>query len=523
MTSKIFSINVILFALILITFTMTSGFSFAQSSTNQWSPYQRVPGYSDDTYPPYMIADQNNTVHAFVSQWVGQENPSLAVVYRKWSWSDGWSPPVDILLSPEKQARLMGALLDQTGEMHVIFYGGDQMGGNIYYSRAPAINADQVHAWSLPVLVGMSAIDPSSAALAGDINGNLVIIYSGNLEGNGIYAVTSSDDGLTWSDPTNIFSTNSTALWPYNIQLYPGKSGYLHAVWNVVDPLGHNKAGYYARLDLKTNQWSIPLQFDKNNGGNAGGGIAFPTVIEFKNEIFIMYNNGIPPGGVPVTQWFVRSFDGGKTWTIPIRISQRHEGRNGVSTFVIDGNDVLHAIFADRIPITVNGSYDAIGGVFHSVWLGSGWSEPQVIAAMTGNEAKAVSLKDPNFPAFAPGYAHAVISQGNIILVTWRTDPGLVDNGVWYSFSRIDAPTLPVEPLPTINSNSVLALDVTPIPTLSNIDQNSTPKETDTSFSDFGSPASPVATNPILPITDSITLVVLLLLVVVALRLIQRK
>ena len=158
-TLNIFLLSLLLSALV----ASTSGFSLAQG-TNQWSSYQRVPGYSNDTLPPYLIADQNNTVHAFVSQWVGQENPSLAVVYRDWSLNNGWSPPVDILLSPDRQARLTGVLLDQTGEMHLIFYGGDQAGGDIYYSHAPAVNAGQVNAWSLPVSVGRNAVDPTSAA-----------------------------------------------------------------------------------------------------------------------------------------------------------------------------------------------------------------------------------------------------------------------------------------------------------------------------------------------------------------------
>jgi hypothetical protein len=518
-TLNLFLLALLLFALV----SVTSGFTLAQDSTSQWSAYQRVPGYSNDTLPPFLIADQNNTVHAFVSQWVGQNNPSLAVVYREWSLSNGWSAPTDVLLSPDRQARLMGVFLDQSEKMHLIFFGGDQSGGDIYYSSAPAVNVGQVSAWSTPVSIGRNAVDPSSATLTGDHNRNLAVVYSGNLAGNGLYAVTSSDSGNTWSDPTPIFFTNSTQLWPFGIQLYMGDSGYIHAVWNVVDPQGHNIAGYYARYDFKSNEWSNPLNFDKSIGVDVGMGIANPIVIEYDGEVFIMYNNGIPPTGVPPSQWYVRSFDAGKTWTIPIRISQRHVGRNGISTFLVDSNNVLHLIFADRIPITTNGVYDAIGGIFHSVWSGTSWSEPQYIAAMTASQATAASQRNPNFPTFAPYNARAVISQGNAILTTWMTDPGFGHNGVWYSYSRINAPTVPPEPLPTNSSYPIPATGQYSTPGQPSPDQISPTQLAEANLNNTAYPGTPIVTNPAVPITESITLVVIALFVVVIWRLLQRR
>ena len=62
-----------------------------------WSPVQQVPGYLDDTLPPYMVADQNRTIHAFASQWVGEdEERQKAIVYRQWTEADGWTNPIDV-------------------------------------------------------------------------------------------------------------------------------------------------------------------------------------------------------------------------------------------------------------------------------------------------------------------------------------------------------------------------------------------------------------------------------------------
>ncbi|MBK8047620.1 MAG: hypothetical protein IPK16_11150 [Anaerolineales bacterium] len=52
---------------------------------------------------------------------------------------------------------------------------------------------------------------------------------------------------------------------------------------------------------------------------------------------------------------------------------------------------------------------------------------------------------------FDPYDANAVVSQGNVILTTWRTDPGRPVNGVFYSVAEVDAPesTVVLLPVPT--------------------------------------------------------------------------
>jgi hypothetical protein len=45
-----------------------------------------------------------------------------------------------------------------------------------------------------------------------------------------------------------------------------------------------------------------------------------------------------------------------------------------------------------------------------------------------------------------------VVSQGNTILVTWRTDLLSKGNGVWYSYKQVDTPELPVIELPSASN-----------------------------------------------------------------------
>jgi hypothetical protein len=423
-------------------------FSANAQSSADWAPQSRVPVFENEALPPYLVADQNRLVHAFTSQWVGQTNPQWSVVYSSWSIDRGWSSSVDILLSPFGQARVMGVELDQSGIMHLVFFGGDDTAASIYYSQAPGVNVGQAFSWSVPKSIAGNAITPNTAALASDKKKQLVVVYSGNELGNGVYFTFSSDAGGTWLRPEPIFLTGNDELWPYGLQLYWGESGLVHAVWNVVDTSGHNRSAYYTNLNITTRQWSQPIEFDMGIGINAGMGIANPAVIEHKGEVLLIYNNGIPPTGVPPTQWFIRSSDDGKNWTRPVRPFANHVGRNGTVSYVVDSEEKLHIIFPDRIPAETNGVYDDIGGIWHSVWTGSSWSEPQPIAQARSSIQRENERRDPKTPVFNPYDARAVIIQGNMILATWRTDPGFARNGVWFSFLELNITGLPIKTLP---------------------------------------------------------------------------
>jgi len=418
----------------------------AAQSILRWSPQQQIPGYFDKTLPPYLVADQNRTVHALTSQRFGEGNAGeVVILYSRWTVAGGWTEPVDVLISPLYEARLMGVFLDSTGILHVLFFGGNDNGATMYYATAAAANADKATAWSAPLPIGDNAITPSIAALVGDDKGHLVVVYNGNLgEGNSLYAVTSSDNGATWTTPNLVWSTYSSEFWPSDLALDYGASGQIHAVWNYVDKQGKNVTGFYANLQSsEAVQWSEPVELDKS----LGLGIAAPSVKEYQGEVFVLFNNGVTDGGAPAL-WVRRTADSGQSWSHALRAFASHVGRNGAAAMVVDSNDGLHIFFGQR---TRQGKED-IHGMWHSRLQRGMWSEVQPLVS-----GPLVQSTDDS--AFDPGDARAVVSQGNVLLVTWRTDPGNGANGVWYSFAQIEAPALPVVPLPV-----PLAM-ITPTPT----------------------------------------------------------
>ena len=407
-------------------------FSPENQGLYQWSPPQTIPGYQSQTWPPILIADRNRMVHAFSYQWLGDDegDSRRAIVYNNWSRETGWNEPVDILLSPIKgDARLTSAFLDQEGMMHVVFWGGDNTQANFYYSKAPAADAGNARAWSSPVLITANAGDPEGSALFAKGSDQLGVLFHGNQEGNGIYATYSIDGGDSWSNPELLFPSGDLLI--RDLQISQSQSGKLHAIWNEITTGGEGRGIYYSSLRIGDSQWSPPIKLVQ---AESGYGVQTPALIEYRGDIFAFFNVGGTVGIV-----MRRSMDEGISWSQPVQIFSRHVGVNGSLSLVVDGNDDLHIFFGQRI----TGNPD-IHGMWHSVWQGGKWSEPEPI--VSGPQiADLVGDK-----AFDPYEARAVVSHGNVILVTWRSDPGLKGNGVWYSYKNLDAAELPIEVLPTV-------------------------------------------------------------------------
>jgi hypothetical protein len=469
-------------AVILLATISVNGLPVMAQSPNKWSPQSKILAYDEvGDEPLWLIADQNRTVHAFNTQPV-EDHP--AIVYRQWTLEQGWTDPIDIFLN----SNVLGTFLDGVSIVHIAF----ERGGDIYYSKVLLVNAGRASTWSTPQLVGEGATAPYfNAAVAADDKGNLVIIYSGSNDGTGVYVVYSADNGDTWSEPEPIFLTYDNDLQVLDSQVYLGQSGRLHAVWSVVDKLGQGEAGYYARLDVEDRQWSDPVVLDVlTDGGLLKLGILTPSVIEYEDDIFVTYYNGIDNGN-----WWRRSNDGGRTWTDPVRISPHHKGTNGAVSFVVDSSNILHLFFGQRID-------DNNHGMWHSVWQEYKWTEPEAVV-------RGPQVRDQiGGKGFDPRSARAVISQGNVALVTWATDGMAGKNGAWYSYAVLDTPELSVIALPTPLATSTPVPTLIATPSLSNI----TPSPTRSVVPNYEDNSSDSVTgNTMVPLIIGLMPVVLLI------------
>lgn len=488
---------IIRISLFLIVIPITLGFNNITVKADvaaQWSLDARVPGYLDDTFPPFLVADRDRTVHAFASQWVDDGSRRLAVVYRKWSLSGGWTRPVDIILTPTGDAQILGAFLDNSDRMHIIFMSGGVGNTTVYYTYAPAANADLVTAWSVPLVVGVNALGLNSAAIIGDDRDNLFVIYSGNKDGNGVYFVISENSGQIWSDPSPVFLTNDTTLFPFSLRLAIGSDRKVQATWNVVTSLGVDERLYFANYRIPDAEWDIPVELDRKIDLPEYFGPSFPAMVVNGSDIVILFNGGNPFAGQfvnpgrPVMRASI-SNDGGLTWGDPVNPFPFLNGRSGEHTLVVDSTGAVHGLFVMRIDKPIDGEYKAIGGIWHGTFQDGIWTNPERFVT--------------TYPAHD---VRAIVSQGNVLLAVWREDPGSGKHGVWFSYTLLDTPELPVNPLSMVEMPILPSQTPTLIPLLSTL----TPVSDNNIFGD----ASPSQWNasPVFPLVVGVVPVVLVVI-----------
>jgi hypothetical protein len=212
-----------------------------------------------------------------------------------------------------------------------------------------------------------------------------------------------------------------------------------------------------------------------------------------------MYNNGNPFSGRPVqpgrpVQMVSVSSDGGQTWKDPVVPFYRLLGRSGEHSLVVDSAGNVHALFTQRIEYVENDVNREIGGMWHSSYKSGVWSDP-----------------DRFITSHAPHDVRAVVSQGNVLLVVWREDPGAETlHGVWFSYTILDSPELPVVTPP---DNTTVITVPTPDLGFDSSDPESMPTDKPQINLD-GSPVG-LTTNPAGPLLIAMIPVVLILIVVV--------
>src|SRR5689334_18330423 len=308
-----------------------------------WSEQQKIPDYPANTEePPYLIADQNNTIHAFNAQplQLEDENSPKSIFYRQWTKDGGWTNPNDIIYnSAGGNLDILGVASNSSGVVYLIY---QQDFYNIYFTSADLANAGNSTAWASPVLIASQATHVSTgyqivASIAADDQGNIVVIYSGSEFGKGLYSVISIDGGINWSDPYPVYLTGDETVVVTDPALFLGKSGNFHAVWTTFLNDGSAGSGYYGRLDANTKAWTNPTALDEP-------GIRTPDVIEYDGKIIVSYYHANVNG-----DWWRISNDDGNSWSLPSQFSSRHLGTNGRVSFVVDSNNNLYGFFGERI------------------------------------------------------------------------------------------------------------------------------------------------------------------------------
>ncbi len=204
-------------------------------------------------------------------------------------------------------------------------------------------------------------------------------------------------------------------MWP---RLAVDDRGRVHLVWTNIPWPG--RAVVYARSDDGGDTWLEPEVIDSADRVDYlpdYGPIIINVATQGEDEVHLMWD-----GAPTVERNYVRSMDGGKTWSAPTVAFPEVTlgGRSGTNPLVFDGAGTLHAL-----------SIHSNASARHATWQGRSWAESDQVP--TQGPAEQLS---------------AIITLGDTLHVIW-TDKVKRPYTNWYVRGQLDAPKLTPEPLPT--------------------------------------------------------------------------
>lgn len=436
--------------LILTILVITTAFT---PINNQWTTPEQIPNYEDTSRPPFLIADLHNRIHSF--NYESLSPTQNAIIYRTWSLDTGWTPPVDIILTGQGGGpqTLQGVVLDREENFHLIFNVSSMQGGNLYYSSAPLTRAANATGWSKPVLIGPDAGPQPFANLTLGLNDQLLVFFGAEINGDGLYLVTSENKGKNWSQPVALTLFSTVNYWAGAMRSLVDPDGTIHFVWSIISDAGVGEEVHYAKLNEEKNQFMDEALMARREGTDYSAN--WPDLIRSDDILILFYMDSFP-----ATRYMRTSSDNGKSWSLPIQPFP-YIGEYETTAMVKDSLGTIHLLLGNR---TVD---PEIHGMWYSQWLGSRWS---ALSAITYG---------PKTSSFDPSVPKATILNGNLIFVTWWNDTRSDQrNGAWYSYLQLDAPPLDnSDPISLTTNSQDGTVESTPQPLPSSTLMASTPTE----------------------------------------------
>ena len=411
----------------------------AQVDASDWTPPLALFETTGRASEPELVVDAAGVVHVF---WAygspeNEADATLQAIYYARQQQGIWSEPVDVLVSPDgRGARMPAVALDQQGYLHLAWSGGD----SIYYSRAYAPEAMTPQAWSEPIAFTLyvAAFEPAIVA-AGN---HLYLLWTE--AGNGLVLARSMDGGRRWNSPQTIFAApgaQELARWG---RLAVDDAGRLHVTLSLVrssdvvaarrDPIYL----YYLRSEDGGDTWTDPwLITPEPDFGEA-------TVVTWgANDVHLLWNGRAGTHG----RYHRASADGGQTWSeietvVPPGAPLGLGGLTGFPAVVVDAQGNLHLVSTSDPQNYYTHRHRGL------------WTQPLLISAGLDGLGVTGESRNMEMPSLALGLGnrlHAVFHDGQ--------------ERIWYT-SRLllDLPAVPRQPLPTVTPTIVHQPAAAPLP-----------------------------------------------------------
>lgn len=329
------------------------------SSSLVWSDAATVSTDLKNVTSVEMVPDTKGGVHAFWNQteMTPTGNSSSSIQYGHWD-SDHWTLATSILDSQPGKIRFLTAALDSRGRLLLFWIGGPS--ASIYFSWANASSARNGSEWTKPIALPIPTPGVSSLEVLLGSSGNIMVAYSIPLnESRGIYLIQSSDWGVTWSQPSQVFD-GVQAEWEMvdDLHISATDNQHLHLIWTQYSlPDGDGPlALYYTQSTDGGKTWQQPQMVTRS-------AISWSAILSAGDQIVHRAWQEIKNGRPAIS--FEVSLDNGITWERVTNISLP-EIINGMAQLHLDRNGNPHLLELGQTPTNHFVLYEWI-------WNGTGW------------------------------------------------------------------------------------------------------------------------------------------------------
>ncbi|MBK8900852.1 MAG: exo-alpha-sialidase [Anaerolineaceae bacterium] len=399
-----------------------------------WSPPYQLSASGTKASEASVIADSYGYVHAFWTEDLADGTTSVLQYSRYDGWI--WSTPIDIQIgSVVNPIKGISPFVDDNGRLHLVWTTGQS--SPIRYTSAPAHSALSAQAWETPTLIPVAA-DRSKIVV--DSQGVIHVIFT-NLNGSerGVFAVRSKDQGRTWSLPTWIDPDVPAEQGPGTLQVQLDDAGGIHVVWFYISLVAVSGDWVRYAHSLDGGQtWSRPFTIDKvgEEGGSLQLDAASPVMAVTGQTVHVVWAGS----EVNHLRNHRYSTDAGLTWSEPTRIFGSLNGQ-AFEALAADGAGRIHYFGQIRYP----------QGIYHSIWDGEEWTEPELIYLISSNST------DPIGNRIHAHHTHPAILAGNQVVLTFADSPPEPERRLFVTIHTLtDIPQSHLMSTPT----------PTPIPTL---------------------------------------------------------
>lgn len=422
---------------------------------------------------PDITVDVTGRVHVIydgaqpVSEELSEDRILPAVMYTVWEEEAGWRQPNDLHLGRRGNIFRPAIAADRSGYLHVIAKRTGAV-SELDYRRASAEAGYSAQSWSRHVL-DRGGIYMSDVAV--DSHGRIHVVYEKWVpfeeplitedgdrvtELSDVFYRRSVDHGKTWTEPVNL--SRSPRVGSYRVQISVDGSDVIHVTWDEGFDrwalYGTPRSGRYISSVDGGQTWTAPAYFYGPERTNAQTAAASDN----RGSVLVVWR------ATSIDRvYYAWSADGGASWSdeqpIPgFMARQYNDTIFDAYDLAADSAGNIHLVaVGGRALASPEEAADVPLGVYHLVWDGETWSEPEPVQ---------VYEVDSGFPE----YPKLAISEGNQLHLAWfLRDQQFGGNQaiyrIFYSRSQSDAPRQPLEPTLTPTPTSTPTSAPTPSPT----------------------------------------------------------